>query len=178
MIADSVCGVYYTVFYDTILNDEYQRHTYTNTSVPFSTRRHILVVVRSSFFWTNYPIIYFEFWNTTDFELQYSRSNDTSLTFFFADGCVCVTLLFFLSSFIFFRILSSNKINTTQTQTQTQTQTPLLSIYSRMLKCIVLPIVFVNVVIAVVDMMQMGKAGGVGGTTGTCTRVQYSNSSQ
>ena len=34
-----------------------------------------------------------------------------------------------------------------------------------MLKCIVLPIVFVNVVIAVVDMMQMGKAGGVGGTT-------------
>jgi len=37
--------------------------------------------------------------------------------------------------------------------------------FLRMLKCIVLPIVFVNVIIAVVDMMQVGKAGGVGGTT-------------
>jgi hypothetical protein len=34
-----------------------------------------------------------------------------------------------------------------------------------MLKCIVLPIVFVNVIIAVVDMMQVGTAGGVGGRT-------------
>ena len=34
-----------------------------------------------------------------------------------------------------------------------------------MLKCIVLPIVFVNVIIAVVDMMQVGKAGGVRGRT-------------
>ena len=34
-----------------------------------------------------------------------------------------------------------------------------------MLKCIVLPIVFVNVIIAVVDMMQAGQAGGVGGRT-------------
>ena len=34
-----------------------------------------------------------------------------------------------------------------------------------MLQCIVLPIVFVNVIIAVVDMMQVGKAGGVGATT-------------
>lgn len=34
-----------------------------------------------------------------------------------------------------------------------------------MLKCIVLPIVFVNVIIAVVDMMQVGQAGGVGGRT-------------
>ena len=48
MIDDSVCGVYYTFFYDTILNDEYQRHAYTNTSVPFPPRRNILVVVRFS----------------------------------------------------------------------------------------------------------------------------------
>lgn len=38
-------------------------------------------------------------------------------------------------------------------------------LFLRMLKCIVLPLVFVNVIIAVVDMMQVGKAGGVGGRT-------------
>lgn len=38
-------------------------------------------------------------------------------------------------------------------------------LFLRALKCIVLPIVFVNVVLAVLDMMSVGAAGGVGGKT-------------
>jgi Na+/H+-dicarboxylate symporter len=36
--------------------------------------------------------------------------------------------------------------------------------FLRALKAIVLPIVFVNVIISMVDMMDVGAAGGVGGT--------------
>lgn len=38
-------------------------------------------------------------------------------------------------------------------------------LFLRALKCIVLPIVFVNVLLAVLDMMSVGAAGGVGGKT-------------
>jgi Na+/H+-dicarboxylate symporter len=38
-------------------------------------------------------------------------------------------------------------------------------LFLRALKCIVLPIVFVNVILAVLDMMSVGAAGGVGGNS-------------
>lgn len=36
-------------------------------------------------------------------------------------------------------------------------------LFLRALKAIVLPIVFVNVILAVIDMMKAGSAGGIGG---------------
>ena len=38
-------------------------------------------------------------------------------------------------------------------------------LFLRALKCIILPMVFVNVILAVLDMMRVGAAGGIGGKT-------------
>lgn len=43
-------------------------------------------------------------------------------------------------------------------------------LFVRILKCLVLPLIFVSITLAVLDMMAVGRAGSVGWKTSTCTR--------